>query len=140
MICSVTVLGRLGFKPELRRLNNDVILTSFNIAVNERKKSGEKTHWFSVTVFGKTAEFLAQYASKGDQVIVEGRLNHEEFVNKDGHKVSKVSITASNVQLFNSRDNSAPEDPKVVAQPVFQPVFQQPNQAMFPNMDDDLPF
>lgn len=136
MICSVTVLGRLGIKPELRRLNNDVILTSFNIAVNEKKKSGEKTHWFSVTVFGKTAEFLAQYASKGDQVIVEGRLNHEEFVNKDGHKVSKVSITASNVQLFNSRDNSAPEDPKVVA----QHTFQQPNQAMFPNMDDDLPF
>jgi single-strand DNA-binding protein len=127
-------------KPELRRLNNDVILTSFNIAVNEKKKSGEKTHWFSVTVFGKTAEFLAQYASKGDQVVVEGRLNHEEFTNKEGHKVSKVSITASNVQLFNSRDNSAPEDPKIVAQPVFQPAFQQPNQAMFPDMDDSLPF
>lgn len=135
MINSVICGGRLGSKPEMRQFPGGN-LTSFNIAVNEKRKVGEKTHWFSVTVFGKAAEFLVQYASKGDQVVVEGRLNHEEFNNKEGHKVSKVSITASNVQLFNNRGNTANEQPNVVA----QPVFQQPDQTMFPNMDDSLPF
>jgi len=135
MICSVVVMGRLGMKPELRQFPGGN-LTSFNIAVSEKKKASEKTHWFSVTVFGKTAEFLAQYASKGDQVVVEGRLNHEEFTNKEGHKVSKVSITASNVQLFNNRSNTTTDVPKVTTQPPFQAL----DQSMFPDMQDDLPF
>lgn len=135
MINSVFVGGRLGSKPELKQFNGGV-LTNFNVAVNEKRKTGERTHWFKVTCFNKTAEFLVKYANKGDQVVVEGRLQQEEFVNKDNQKVSIVSITATSVQLFNKNGEST-EQPRSAYNQGQEPKDQAPYAQSF---EDDLPF
>jgi single-strand DNA-binding protein len=133
MLINVCIVGgRLGSKPELKQFNGGV-LTNFNVAVNEKRKTGERTHWFKITCFNKTAEFLVKHANKGDQVVVEGRLQQEEFTNKDNQKVSLVSITATSVQLFN---RSADPGPSAYNQGQMQQT-QAPFEQSF---EDDLPF
>lgn len=134
MINTVFLGGRLGSKPELKSFNGGV-LTNFNIAVNEKRKTGEKTHWFKITCFNKTAEFLVKHANKGDQVVVEGRLQQEEFTNKEGQKVSIVSVTASSVQLFNNRGENTEQPRSAYNQ------GQEPRDfASQSTFEDDIPW
>ena len=73
------VSGRLGQEPELRFTNSDVPVLNLSIASNRQKKdaNGEKisiADWFRITVFGRDAEIIAQYARKGSALAFNGRL------------------------------------------------------------------
>ncbi|MBX6334210.1 single-stranded DNA-binding protein, partial [Candidatus Saccharibacteria bacterium] len=74
------VLGNLGKDPEVRYTQDGTCVVSMSIATSESwvdKGSGEKkdrTEWHRVCLFGKGAEFAAEYVHKGDQVYIEGSL------------------------------------------------------------------
>lgn len=103
---------------------------NISIACNRSRKQGDQwvdeVSYFDVTIWGKQAESLKPYLTKGKQIAVEGYLKQERW-EKDGQKNSRVSITAVNVQLLggdkktsnneqqeshsqNYSDNSFPED------------------------------
>jgi len=92
-----------------------------SIAVNRSKKSGEQwvdeVNYFDVTIWGKTAENLKPYLLKGKQIAVDGYLKQDRW-EKDGQKMSKVSVVANNVQLLGGKNEggSAPS-----AAPKFTP-------------------
>ncbi|HEX8179150.1 MAG TPA: single-stranded DNA-binding protein [Pyrinomonadaceae bacterium] len=101
----VIVVGNLGRDPELRYTPQGTPLCTFSIASNERRKTntGEQqdvTTWFRVTVWGRQAETVAQYLTKGKSVFVEGRLHVEEWTDKEGKPRFTLELNASDVQFI----------------------------------------
>lgn len=85
---------------------------NISIAVNRReKRKGEwadRVSYFDVTIWGKTAENIKQYLTKGKQIAVEGYLDQQRW-EKDGQKYSKVCIIADNVQLLGGKNEGVPQ-------------------------------
>lgn len=85
---------------------------NISIAVNRReKRNGEwadRVSYFDVTIWGKTAENIKQYLTKGKQIAVEGYLDQQRW-EKDGQKYSKVCIIADNVQLLGGKNEGVPQ-------------------------------
>ena len=90
-------------------VNNGQARANVSIAVNRNNKSGDQwideTSYFDVTIWGKTAENLKPYLTKGKQIAVEGYLKQDRW-EKDGQKFSKVTVVANTVQLLGGRSDS----------------------------------
>ena len=103
----ITIVGNLGRDPELRYTPQGTAVCQFSVATNERRrdKSGEQqdiTTWFRVTSWGKQAENVSKYLSKGRRVYVEGRLHMEEWTDRDGKARQTLEVNASDVQFLDS--------------------------------------
>ena len=87
----VQLIGNLGNDPEIVDLDGGTKLAKFSIATNETYKNakGEKvtdTQWHNVVAWGKTAEIVENYLTKGNEVAVEGKLTHRSYETKEGEK------------------------------------------------------
>ncbi|MEY4167388.1 MAG: single-stranded DNA-binding protein [Blastocatellia bacterium] len=107
----IIIVGHLGRDQEMRYTPQGTAVSNFTIATSERRKdrNGEQqeiTTWFRVSLWGKQAEAVAQYLTRGKQVYVEGRLRTEEFTDRDGNKRLSLEVTASDVQLLGSKGDS----------------------------------
>lgn len=120
-----------------------------SIAVNRSKKNGdqwvEETYFFNITIWGKTAENLKPYLTKGKQICVEGYLKQDRW-EKDGQKQSRISIVADNVQLLGGKSDGNPDGTGYGQQGGFYaPPKQnftpksQPQQQSFDTGADDFP-
>lgn len=80
-----------------------------SIAVNRSEKKngdwGNKASFFEVTVWGKTAENIKQYLSKGKQIAIDGYLDQQRW-EKDGKKYSKIAVVANSVQLLGGKNEN----------------------------------
>lgn len=99
----VFIAGNLTRDPELRALPSGANVTTFGVATNRawKDQNGEKkeaTEFHNIVVFGRQADTCAQYLKKGQQVIVEGRLQTRSW-EKDGHKQYRTEIVADRVQF-----------------------------------------
>jgi single-strand DNA-binding protein len=100
-----------------------------SIAVNSSKRNGDQwvddVNYFDVTIFGKLAESLKQYLTKGQQIAVDGTLKQDRW-QKDGQNYSKVYIIANSVQLLGGKNNSQQQPTQTNQyQPAQQPQYQQ---------------
>ena len=100
-------LGRLTKDPEVRyTANTNSQVTSFSLAVNRRFASpnGERqTDFFNLTSFGKTAEFCSKYYKKGQQVLVEGRIQNRTWEDQNGQKRYATDFIVENAYFADSR-------------------------------------
>jgi single-strand DNA-binding protein len=108
----IIVVGNLGRDPELRYTPQGTAVCSFTMASNERRrdKGGEQqdvTTWFRVTVWGKQAENVSRYLSKGRKVYLEGRLHVEEWTDRDGKPRQSLEVNASEVQFLDGAGGGA---------------------------------
>lgn len=103
MINVVALVGRIGTNPELRYTGSGMAMTNFRLALSSKRGGEERTDWFDVTAFGKSAEFVCQYLTKGALVGIEGRLQEDTWEAEGGGKRSKVVIIANSVQGLESR-------------------------------------
>jgi len=98
---NITVLGNITRDPELRFTPSGTAVANFGLAVNrnvQNKNSGEwetQVDFFNVTAWYKLAENCAESLSKGDRVLVSGRLSQDSWESKDGQKRSTVKIIAN---------------------------------------------
>ena len=99
-------IGRLGKDPETRYAASGTAVCNFSIAVGYKYKEEESTEWVRVTTFGKLAEIITQYVSKGSQVFVSGRMQTSPWEDKDGVKRYTTGIIANTVQFLGSRSDS----------------------------------
>ncbi len=106
----VVLIGRLTRDPELRTTTTGKQVTDFSLAVDKRIKptDGSPTaDFFRVSAWGQTAEFVANYLTKGRLVAVDGRLQSRKYTDKDGNNREVVEIVADNVQgLDRPRDDA----------------------------------
>lgn len=96
----VTLQGRLVADPEIRSTQSGIAVASFRIAVEryfKDKETGErKADFFNVTAWRGTADFVCKYFHKGDQIVVDGKLQNNEYTDKDGNnRVSTQVILES---------------------------------------------
>jgi len=111
----VSLIGNVGKDPEVRFLPSGDPVASFSLATSEswKDKSGEKqekTEWHRIEVFGKLAEIVQQYVTKGSKLFVEGTLVYDEW-EKDGVKKTmakiKLGFGAKLVMLGGGGEKSA---------------------------------
>lgn len=139
----IVIVGYLGKDPEIRYTTDGTAVCSFSVGTTERKKdrSGESqdiTTWFKVTVFGKQAEVVNQYLSKGSLAYIEGRLSQQEYADRDGNKRTSLEVRASDVQFLDRK----PQGDGEAARPQPARQSQASHQAQGFGGDDDsgIPF
>ena len=138
----VIIVGNLGKDPEVRYAQSGLALCKLRVAVTERVKVREEwtdeTEWFTVTLFGKTAENAGQYLQKGRQVYVEGRLKSDKYKDKDGVERTSVEVIASTLQYLG--DKSGGGGRRDSAPPRNTGGDDEAPPASDGFVDDDLPF
>lgn len=104
-------LGRLTKDPEVRyTANTNSQVTVFPLAVSRRfaSQNGERqTDFFNLTAFGKTAEFCSKYYKKGQQVLVEGRIQNRTWEDQNGQKRYATDFIVEQAYFADSRRDGA---------------------------------
>ena len=147
MFNKIILVGNLTRDIELRYsqggmgIAKTAIATSRKFTSNGEKK--EEVCFVDITFFGRSAEVANQYLRKGSKILVEGRLNFEQWVDQNGQKRSKHSVTVETMQMLDSKgDNqgggynapsnapmsNGPEDSYSAPQQGQQPSYQKPQQ------------
>lgn len=109
----VNISGNLTRDSELRATSSGMQIASFGVAVNDRRKnqSGEwkdYPNFIDCVMFGKRAESIFQYLTKGTKVAIEGKLRWSQW-EKDGQKRSKLEVIVDEIE-FMSTKNSSPKE------------------------------
>lgn len=103
----VILTGRLGQDPDSRTSNGGMAICRLSVATDEREKvNGEwqkATEWHRVVCFGRVAENVARYLSKGSRVGIEGRLKTNKWKDKEGVDRWTTEILASEVEFLDSK-------------------------------------
>ncbi|MBR1912614.1 MAG: single-stranded DNA-binding protein [Treponema sp.] len=106
---SVALVGRLTRDAELSYLQSGTAVAAMSVAVNRSRKDGDQwvseVNYFDVSYFGKPAESLKQYLTKGKQIAVQGSLKQDRW-EKDGQKFSKIRIMANSIELLGGRSDA----------------------------------
>ena len=100
----VLLLGNLGADPELKMTNGGQAVLKLRLATSEtyldkNKVRQERTEWHSVTVWGKRAEALAKFLTKGSRLFIEGQIRTSSYDDKNGEKRYRTEITATSIIL-----------------------------------------
>ena len=113
---TVTLIGRLGKDPTLRYTANERAVCEFPLAVDNRYS--DEPDWFTIVAWGKTAETVAEYKTKGDQVAILGHLTPVRWETDNGDKRSTVKVTADSVTFLNRKQSSSdPQSEQTVHRP-----------------------
>lgn len=139
----VILVGNLGRDSELRYTPGGAAVATLNLATTEvwndrNSQRQEKTEWHRVVLWGKQAESLQEYLTKGKQIYVEGRLQTRQWDDKDGNKRYTTEIKADRITLLGggaggtggrSLDRSSAQGGGSMDEPPMEPIT-----------DDDIPF
>lgn len=109
----VILMGRLTRDPEISSSTSGTTFARYSIAVDRRfKKEGEPdADFFNIVSFGKQAEFVEKYLHKGTKIVVSGRIQNNNYTNKEGQKVYDVRIMAEDVEFAESKNGEAEQKP-----------------------------
>ncbi|WP_249629733.1 single-stranded DNA-binding protein [Streptococcus uberis] len=108
MMNNVTLVGRLTKDVELKYTNSQTAVATGTLAVNRQFKNanGEKeVDFINIVAWRKTAEILSNYASKGSQIGITGRIQTRNYEDKDGKRVYVTEVVAESVSLLDSKSN-----------------------------------
>ncbi|MBA3684173.1 MAG: single-stranded DNA-binding protein [Planctomycetes bacterium] len=144
------VAGRLTRDPQVRTVGADRAVANFSIAINERWKDKdgqpkEQTTFLDVSAWGRTAELVGQYLTKGSGCYVQGKLRTESWEGKDGEKKSKLVLIADTVQFTDAKgERAAPQDDAPAAAPASAqaraPQVPKPVAGKGAAVEDEIPF
>ena len=101
----VQLIGNLGNDPEIINLESGKTLAKFAIATNESHKnaSGEKitdTQWHNVVAWGKTAQIIEKYVTKGKEIVIEGKLTSRSYETKEGEKRYVTEVVCNELLML----------------------------------------
>jgi len=132
MYNKVILVGRLTRDIELRYSQSGGAIASASIATNHNYTSnGEKKEevcYTDLTFFGRSGEIANQYLRKGSQILVEGRLKFDQWVDKDGQKRSKHSVIVETMKMMDSKSDGQGQSQQAPQQQQQAQSYQQPQQ------------
>ena len=128
---SLTIAGQLGRDAEVRFLPNGDPVANFSVADSQGKD--KDAIWWNCQLFGKRAESLAQYLTKGQSVTITGSVSQRKYTDKNGVEKVSTDVRVNDVALQGGRkEGAAPQAPQ---------ASKPSNQSKgFEDMDDDIPF
>jgi single-strand DNA-binding protein len=132
------LIGRLGKDPELRYTPGGKAVASFSLATTERwtgddGQRNESTTWHNIVAWGKQAELMKEYLTKGREVYIEGRISNRSYDDKEGNKRYVSEIVVQAFQFLGSKGEGGSGPSKQAEAPQEPP----PDAG---GGDDDLPF
>ena len=147
----VILVGNLGRDAELRYTPGGAAVATLNLATTEvwnDKASGqkqEKTEWHRITLWGKQAESLSEYLTKGKQIYVEGRLQTRKWQDKDGNDKYTTEIRADRITLLGSGGGGGARGEGAGARPQRSSApsggdHEPMGEPITDLTDDDIPF
>lgn len=109
MYQNFTIVGNVGREPQLRYTQSGVPVADFSVAVNKRYTTAsgeqrEETLWVRVTAWRRLAEQVAQYLTKGRQVLVVGEVSVSAYLNNNNEPAATLELTANTVRFLGSRE------------------------------------
>jgi single-strand DNA-binding protein len=138
----VILVGNLGRDAELRYTPGGAAVSKFSLATTEvwNDKAGQKqerTEWHNIDLWGKQAETLTEYLVKGKQVYVEGRLQTDEYTDKEGVKRKSTKVRCDRVVLLSSGGGRGAPMDRGGDSAAAHSASAEPSE---PLTDDDIPF
>ena len=110
-INKVMITGNLTRDAELRQTPSGTAVLNIGVAVNDRRRNAQSGEWedyanfIDCTMFGRRAEGIAQYLTKGTKVAIEGRLHYSSWEDRNsGQRRSKVDVTVDEIEFMSSRN------------------------------------
>ena len=102
---SVQLIGHVGQDPEIKNLEGGKKLANITLATNEvyYRDNGdkvEKTEWHRISAWGKTAEIIERFVTKGKEIAIEGKLTHRSYEDVDGNKRFVTEVVANELLLL----------------------------------------
>ena len=122
-------MGRLTADPEIKYSQDNLAIARFTVAVNRMKKG--EADFFNCTAFGKRAEFVGKYLTKGSRVMVRGQVHIDSYTNKDGQKAKAINVNVDEVEFAESKGQGEPKET-----PKDDGFMKIPDNIS----DEDLPF
>lgn len=157
---TVILMGRLTRDPEIRYSSGDSqnAVARFSIAVDRRfrRDGGQEADFFDCNAFGRSAEFVEKYLKKGVKIVLQGRIENNNYTNREGQKVYGTRIVAENIEFAESkaasqssaaqyqapqgapafgRDDAPASQAKSAPEPVAEGFMNIPD-----GIDEELPF
>jgi len=104
----VQLIGNLGNDPEIINLESGKTLAKFSIATNESytNNKGEKvtdTQWHNIVAWGKTAQIIEKYVTKGKEVAIEGKLTSRSYETKEGEKRYITEVVCNELMMLGNK-------------------------------------
>lgn len=131
---NLTVAGQLGRDAEVRFLPNGDPVANFSIADSQGKD--KDAIWWNCQLFGKRAESLAQYLTKGQSVTITGSVSQRKYTDKNGVEKISTDVRVNDVALQGGkREATQSQQPQQ-----HQQASKPSNSGGFEDMDDDIPF
>tara|TARA_R100000426_G_C4771664_1_gene91173 strand:+ start:252 stop:662 length:411 start_codon:yes stop_codon:yes gene_type:complete len=129
------LVGRLGADPELRTTGGGTSVVNMRLATSDRRKEGDQwidhTEWHNITVWGRSAENVAKFCSKGKELFVEGRIQTRKYTDKSGADRYSTEIVADNIRFLGSKSDQQGDSVQ---------QSRAPNQGLYPTDDNGIPF
>jgi len=141
----VTLLGRVGQTPEVKELSNSKV-AKFSLATSESyKKDGEKvteTTWHNIVFWGKTCDVIKGYVNKGDQILVEGKIQVRQYKDKNEVTHWATEIVCDKLELLANKKEETTKSNKVQVSSMSDISELPGNVANYDEIpeDKDLPF
>lgn len=111
---SVRLIGNVGAEPKVKELANGRKVAQVSLATTEKRKdvSGkfvDYTDWHNLVFWGKQADVVASYVSKGVKLAIEGKLSHRDYTAADGQKRYITEVVVNEMAFLSSRKEKAGE-------------------------------
>lgn len=110
MINRTVLQGRLCADPELRYTNTGVSVCSFRLAWSEKMKEAENKLFIGCVAWRSTAELLSKWFRKGQEVIVEGKIETRDWKDKGGNPRSSIELTVEHVHFCGQVNSKKAEE------------------------------
>ena len=111
MLNKVILQGRLTENPMLKFTKTEKALTTFSVAVEDNRKTGDErnVNFFKIQAWGASAEFICKYFEKGQMILVDGRLTTSSYTDKNDIKRKDVYIVAEGINFCGAKSAQAQE-------------------------------
>ena len=141
----VILIGRLGKDPELKYTQGGRAVANFSLATDRSWKGqdGQKvrdTTWHNIVVWGKRAEVVKEYLTKGQQIYIEGRIDNRSYDDKEGNKKYISEVVLEDFAFLGSKGDSPGGAGGYSAPSGGRPDSSPPPPSGEASDDDDLPF
>jgi len=101
----VQLIGHVGQEPEVKTFREGKKVANMTIATNDyytndKGEKVEQTEWHRIVAWGKVAELIEKYVTKGKEIAIEGKLTHRSYDDKDGNKRYVTEVVANDILLL----------------------------------------
>ena len=132
----VQLIGRLTKDPELRYTKSNIAVANYTIAVNDGYGEKQQTQFINISTWGKSGEFVSKYFKKGQAIAIVGRLNNNNYEDKNGNKRYSIEVVTEDIEFIGNK-----KDEKVQQEEVLVPNNYTSNYETTLTIDDkDLPW